>query len=307
MSYYISREVAFGEGETLSVADCTLSFNYLREFEITVTETQSVEPVIGGERDDARVALLQEETEIRCAFDVMSFKPFHYALGRITSSTVPPYFTITPDTILPWLTFSRELLPAETLQTTRLTGCKVSTAEFTFERGEVVTAEFTLFAKKSTLETTAVSVTIDYTKDPIWQGDYTVYLNNEALKEVGRLVISIDNNLARRISASKTAGYTAYHILEGALTVEGRLMVGEQALTLMEKVLDRTGGNTLEIRVDKTHGGIFSGTISMPNVWFVEYPERIRGIEPYEVEITFRAFPTATEPAIKAVCNTIWL
>ena len=303
MSYYVTRKVKLGEGENVSVAALNFNFNYLRVFEPSIEEVQSAEFILAGGRDKKRVAVLQEEAGARLEFDVVGFKPFEWALGSI-SSTVP--ITVVPGATLSWLTVGRELEPSETSNDVlRIFGCKVDSFEFTIERGEVATGELTLMGKGGTIETGNLSVSVDYDKDPIYYSDVDVVVGSTTISDLARVVITIDNNLARRLSASTSAGYQAYHILEGGLDVTGRLLIGSPALTFLEKVKGRAGGNNLEIRINKTHGGNLSGTIVMPNVWFTEYPERLRGIEPYEVEVPFVALPSGSEPAIKVICSAL--
>jgi len=308
MSYYITREVKLGEGENLSISNLDLNFNYLRVCEPSLEEVQSAEFILAGTRDKKRVAVLQEEAEVRMEFDLVGLKPLYWALGNV-NDTVP--VTITPASTLPWLTVARELEPVRSGESDilRIFGCKVESLELTFERGEVATGEITLMAKGGTIETGDLTVTVDYSYDPVYYSDIEVVVKKggsaTTISDLGRIVLTIDNNLSRRLSASQAAGYQAYHILEGGLDITGRMLVTDPALTFLQKVKARAGGNTVEIRINKSHGGVLSGTITMPNVWFTEYPERLRGIEPYEVEIPYVALPSQTENAIEIVCNTL--
>jgi len=310
MSDYVTRKVGFGYSETnsdlLDATALTLSFNYIRTCEPSVSEEVSQEFLLTGGRDQKRVAVLQEEAEARLEFDLMSPYPLYWSLGSI-NDTVP--VTIQPSATLPFITLGRELTPTETgeKRLLRIWGAKINSAEITIERGEVASCEWSLIGKGGTITDDSMTAlpSTDFTKDPIYYSDIAVKVDGTLLPEVTRFVLTVDNNCERRLSASTVSGYRAYQILEGGLDITGRIGVGAKGLSMLEKVLGRSGNHTLQLIFAKSHGGDVTGTITMPNVWFAEYPERLRGIEPYEVEIPYIAIPTSSEPAITVVFNTI--
>jgi hypothetical protein len=290
------------------------NINFLRSAEPRINENTDSQFLIGGSRDARRLAWLMEEPDFRIEFDPLSFYTMYWALGSLSGNSL----TIAPASTLPEITMWRNITdvmssPAESgIATTKIYQSKVNSYELNFGKGEVATANIDFMGKGALLTNTSAAYTIDYTYEPMAFYDADVYIKSSRitggtlLPEVG-ISIRIENNLTRRPTVSTTYGYRPYIIAEGGLDVSGRLTVGAMGLTLLGEVLDRAGDNTIEVRVNKTHGGNFTSTITMPQVLFTESPERLRGIEPYEVEIPFIALRTASNPAIKVIMSTITL
>lgn len=307
-SDYTQRTVKFGivDGATLPpTTDLTLTVNYLRSCEITVRENIDKQPIIGGSRESARVSVLGEEPDVRMEMDAMSFYPFYLALGNITG-TVPPY-TITTSATVPFVAIGRHLLPTESGEQPllRVWGAKVDSLDLTIGAGEIATYEINFKGKGATITGETISSTIDYSIQPIHFSDVDVIVDGTTLPEVERVNLSVKNDIDRKLSVSTAVGYRAYAMRESALSLEGRITVGAFALSMLDKVLQRASQHTVQIVVNKTHEGTVTGTITLPNVMFNEYPDRLEGIEPYSVEIPFNAIPSTTLPAIIVTSNTI--
>lgn len=307
-SDYTQRTVKFAieNGATLPpYTDLTLTINYLRTCEITVRENIDRQAIIGGSRESARVSVLGEEPDIRLEMDAMSFYPFYFALGSI-EGTIAPY-TITTSATVPFLAFGRHLTPVESGESPLMMvwGCKVDSLDFTVGAGEIATYELNIKGKGSTISNNTISATINYDLQPIHFSDIDLIVDGTTLPEVERINLSVKNDIDRRLSVSTAVGYRAYAMRESALVAEGRITVGAYALSMLSKVLERASQHTVQIVVNKTHEGNVNGTITMPNVMFNEYPDRLEGIEPYSVEIPFIAIPSSSQPAIKVTTNTL--
>jgi len=311
-SDYISRAVKMGynwDGSLLSANSCTLSWNYLKSFNVSIRENIDKAGVISGSRDQARIAVLGEETEVEFEHELMSPYPLYFALGSISPSPTPP-FSISVGSTLPTMTFARYLEPVETgeQKLLRVWGAKVDSMEFNVEANGLANISATCYGNRATIDTSGtITASIDYTKDPVYFNDFTIKVDTQSIDEISRISFTVNNNLERKYAISTSAGYGAYCIPEGFLEIEGRLELGGKALGMLEKVLNRTAGHTIELIIAKTHGGEVTSTITLPNVMFNEYPEKIEGIEPYSIEIPFQAIPSSSQPAIKIVTNTLIL
>lgn len=313
MTDYTSRYVKFGfettaSPTTMATTAMTLGFNYLSDFEAPVKEVEDSKFVIAGARDQQRVALLQEEPDVKITGDLMSFYPLYFAMGSISTGLTP--YTIQCGSTIPWVAFGRDLQPVEggELRTSRIWGCKVESMDLTFEKGAVAQMAINFLGCGATIDesgTVSMANVVDYTKEGIYYFDANVILDGSTLPEVSRFNLSINNNPERRLTVSRQYGYRAYAIVEGGLEVTGRLSVGAKGLTMLNDVLNRTAGHTIAFDVSKTHGGALTGTLLMNNVSFLEYGEKLTGIEPYEVEIPFTCQPKGGTSAIYVTCSTV--
>lgn len=304
MTDYIARVVQFAI-TTTSEAVATYSlfdkcFNNLLEFDTTVREETKEDFLIGGNRDKERVVLLQEEIEIKATFDCVSLMPFYLVLG--TYSGIES-FTITPNATLPWVAFARRLDPVESGEndTLQIFGCKAGKLDFSLKAGDIASMEMTFYGRGVTESTTTLSSTAVSGTLPFAYFDASIEIDGTVINEVSEVSISVDNNLARRLTISTDYGYRAYDITEAGLSVKGRLSVGEKALGMLSKVLGRGSNHTFSITLTR---GTVSGTITLPNILFTEFPESIKGIDPFTVEIPFTAMPSATESKIIVTSST---
>jgi hypothetical protein len=311
-SDYITRDVKFGSSVNtatmIPIAELNKSFNYLRDMEVTVKEVTDSAFLIAGSRDQRRIAILQEEPDVKLSADLMSFYPLYYALGSISASATPPH-TFEVNSTIPWITIARTLNPIEAGESGLLCvyGAKVDNCEITLENGAVGKVDIDLVGTGATLTTGTVDSTPDHSKHAIYFYDMDIIVDGNTLPEVNVFSVAVNNNLDRRLSVSTASGYRAYSVREGGLEITGKIGVGAKALGMLEDVLNRSTEHTIQAVLNKTHGGTATGTITMPCVFFSEYPEKLSGIEPYEIELAYEAMPPTTGTALTITTSTLLL
>ena len=310
-SDYISRDVKFDstvDSTSIPVASLTKSFNYLRDFEVTVKEVTDSAFIISGSRDQKRVAMLQEEPDVKISADLMSFYPFYFALGSISASATPPH-TIEVNSTIPWISLARTLDPVESGESALLYiyKAKVDNCEMNLEQGDIGKIDIDLLGTGATLVAGSADSSPDYTKHAICFYGMDIAIDGSTLPEVSVFSLTVKNNLDRRLSVSTASGYRAYTIREGGLEITGKIGVGAKALGMLESVLERSTEHTITAVLNKTHGTNVTGTITMPCVFFSEYPEKLSGIDPYEIEINYEAMPPSTGTALTITTSTLLL
>jgi hypothetical protein len=307
MTDYTSRVVQFcittNSSAVATYSNFTSCFNNLLEFDASIKEVTKEDFLIGGSRDKERVVVLQEEIEIKSTFDCVSLFPFYLVLGTYSGTTT---YTITPYDTLPWVAFARTLNPIESgeSETMQIFGCKAGKLDFSLKAGDIASMEMTFFGTGVVQTSTAVTSSAISGILPFAYFDASISIDGVEINEISEVSISVDNKLARRLTISDDYGYRAYDIAEAGLEVTGKLTLGGKALTMLNKVVERLSGHTFSITLSKNRGGTASGSIVLPNVSFLEYPESIKGIDPFTIDIPFKAMPSETQSKIIVTSST---
>jgi hypothetical protein len=292
-----SEPITFSTNSTTSKR-----FNNLREYDVTVKESDDSANLIGGSRDKERLVLLHEELEVKASIDLVSLMPFYLALGTYSTNTTTGITTISVSN-LPWVQLFRYLNPVEAGEdcTLQVYGAKLDSMDFSLEAGGVATAELTFFGRGFTSSTTSLTANIQGGIEPFAGYDADVKIGGVELGAVSAISLTISNSLARRISIGTDYGYHAYDIAEAGLSVTGKLTLNDKALGKLDNLRTST---SLEITLSKTHGGTASGSITLPNIQFNTYPEKLVGLDPYETELEFKAVPSSTQSKITVTSST---
>ncbi|MEM2261394.1 MAG: phage tail tube protein, partial [Ignisphaera sp.] len=200
----------------------------------------------------------------------------YYVLGSISTTTIAVGSTI-PESFY-YVTVENENMS--------LHGAKVDTWELTVEEGSPVRAEFTAIGKN--IGTTGASpFTPDFNNPPKMQSDVSVTVGGSTI-EYNRLSLRISNGIEPIYKGS----LNPQELRETGLEVTGRIRAPKYSQFISEGAMVITISNV--------------GQISMPNVRLTEVPPRVSGFDLPETEISFRAYPTTTEDAIKVtLTNTL--
>jgi len=299
MSYYTERYLKWGKedkwGEEVTTPEDY--FNYLLRTEATTTENKAEEAVICGGRDLRSRCWLHREVVGVYEFQPITGRIFEFILGSVSPNvTVQPYrHTIDPSTIVPSMTLERVI--RQPLEGMKYIGVKIDTAELTIEQQEDVTMVCNWAGKNAKQTSPGWTIpTIDFAIEPYSFYHATMQYGTITMENVTRCIITINNNLTPRYSASE-GEYTCVEIREGALEVTGRISVGKDIRIYVEDLLSR-GGENCTIKLAKTGHTM---EIRLNDISFDEYADVLTGIEPYEVEFPFVARRTATGPAIRVV------
>jgi len=299
MSYYTERYLKWGREGTWGVEVTTPEnyFNYLLRTEATTTENKAEEAIICGGRDLRSRCWLHREVVGVYEFQPITGRIFEFILGSVSpDTTVSPYkHTIDPSTVVPSMTLERMIRSPE--EGMRYIGVKIDTAELTIEQQEDVTMVVNWAGKdaKQTVPTWKAPP-IDFAIEPYSFYHATMQYGTIKMENVTRFIITINNNLTPRYSASE-GEYTCVEIREGALEVTGRMSVGKDISRYVDDLLSR-GGENCTIKLAKTGHTI---EIRLNDISFDEYADVLTGIEPYEVEFPFVARRTTTGPAIRVI------
>lgn len=235
--------------------------------------------VLGGGRDRTVYGVIRITPQITVAYDVNGLKFTQYVLGSIS----PDSKTISVASTVPE-SFYKVSTEEGTMS---LHNAKVDTWELTIEEGAPVRAEFTAIGKTIGAEA-ASAYQPDFDSMALVPSDCTLKINNTVNPNWTRITCRISNALDVIFKTSSIP----VNIRETGLEITGVLRAPHYYQWANEGSVDIILGNV--------------GTITMPKVRFTEIPPRVTGFDVPETEISYRAYPTSTQDAIKIfLSNTI--
>ena len=251
-------------------------FDFVTRADFSVRTEYFEEFIWGTTRDKSVYGVTRKTPEVTVEYSLNGLKFFKYVLGELSGAEAP--YTITPADTLPTADYKASI----DTYVFSVTSAKVESLELTVEEGSPVRVEFTARGTNYSTTTGANSYSSDLSVLPLQIHDVTV--NCGGTLTYGRFSLRIVNNLDPEYKTSTLP----VRYIERGLEVDGRIR-------LQTWTIPTEGGMTI------TLGNV--GQIILPKIIWTEIPPRARGWDYPELELSFRAFATDTDPKIKVIAN----
>lgn len=251
--------------------------NYPLSFEGSEVENLIVQEVVSGERWNVDITSGAKEYTARFEAELVTGRPFYFALGSVNPALATVACTIYPYAELPEVTVTGSS-ESDSIQ---IKNAKCDRFRLNWTAGEFMTYEMEFTGTLSSQ--TAASGATAWNVIAVTCASFEVRIDGDTLTEVQSGNLEINNNLEPRYACGK--GLQPRKIREQRLEITGALTVGEDDIGYFT-----TGGHSIRFRHTDMHGGK-TLEIQCGSIWFDELPDEFTGHDVYEVEFSWTAQP----------------
>lgn len=250
--------------------------NYPISFEGSEVSNLIEQEVVSGERWDVDITEGAKEYTARYEAELVSARPFYFALGSVS-----PALSSIPCTIHPYQSLPEvNVTGSSESDSLRILNAKCDRFRLNWSAGEYITYETEWMGTLSSANEASGTCAWDITA--VTGASLQVYVRGTLLTEMQSGNLEINNNLEPRYACGK--GLQPTKLREQRLEISGALTVGQEDIG---KFI--TGSSSL--RFDLKDFGGAEMTIICGKVWFDELPDEFTGHDVYEVEFSWTAQP----------------
>jgi len=246
--------------------------------------------VTSGGRWELDITSGAKEYNVRFESELVSSRPFWYALGSIT-----PGSDSIPCTIYPWSDLNSAYIEAASeADTITIKNAMCDRLRVNWSAGEIVTYEIEFMGTACTHTMSPSYGTTDWAVPAITGGNVKVSLGTwSPLEEVQSGYLEINNNLERRYACG--FGDDPRYLREQRLEITGGLTVGEA------DIYKFGAGGSLSIVFTGIGVTAKSIQIYINSIAFDELPDEFSGHDVYEIEFTWKAQSKTGKKFIEAI------